>query len=108
MNTTRHLKHLAIQAHRRGQRWTDFWNERADAVRAAVPYDRQRRHRLVCRLLGLVVAGDANGQTAVGDDDAPWVRDDQPMQIVDATRTAARCQLSSLPMQEAARPAPGG
>jgi hypothetical protein len=79
--TAKQLKRAATDAHRRGQRWTQFWDEHANLIRQAVPYDRQRRRRLVNRLLSLVVSGNTAGQRPVPvgmlwGSAEPWEQDD--------------------------------
>jgi len=75
--TIQTLERLALDAHRRGGSWTEFWQEHADATRQAEPYNAGRYHRLVNRLLAIVVSGDCDGQQPIGDDEAmPWELDD--------------------------------
>jgi hypothetical protein len=69
------LEHAAIDAHRRGIGWSDFWTEHADAIRAAEPYNASRYRRLVAKLLHLVASGDESGMEPAG---APWLLDDVP------------------------------
>ena len=88
------LENAAVRAHARGVRWNDFWESHADAIKAAVPYDRGKFQRLVNRLLCLLLSGDSDGMTAVGDDDRmPWEVDDAaPVIAVSDTQTHARWQ----------------
>jgi hypothetical protein len=58
----RHLERAALDCHRRGDTWTDFWAEHGTTICNAEPHSRQRFQRLIRRLLGLVVSGDTNGQ----------------------------------------------
>jgi hypothetical protein len=74
MNAHRTLERAAIKAHRRGIGWNDFWHRHADQVRQAEPFNVAAYHRLMRRLLSLVVSGDLDGQQPVGDD-MPWERD---------------------------------
>jgi hypothetical protein len=101
MTNEQHLERLALDAHDRGVRWSDFWREHGDQVRAAEPYNLQRFRRLVCRLLALVVSGDTDGQQAVGDD-APWEADDAEATPKPAdTGTSARVDWSAAGVQGA-------
>jgi len=70
MNANRMLELLALDCHRVGSTWAEFWQEHGERVRQTEPYDRGRYRRLVNRLLSLVVSGDTDGQQPVGDDDA--------------------------------------
>ena len=70
--TTRHLERLALDAHQLNWTWDQFWQAHADAILQAAPWNRGRYHRLVNRLLSLVVSGDTDGQQPVGDDVTPW------------------------------------
>jgi hypothetical protein len=87
-NQTR-LENLAISAHRRGDRWVEFWPTVAADVAALEPWDRDAYRKLVSRLSYLLVAGNCDGSEPVGD----WFVDDvQPMPIiVDDVSTNARC-----------------
>jgi hypothetical protein len=77
MNGIKDLERSALDAHRNGQGWSEFWQQHADAIRKAEPWNRQRLRRLVDRLLALVTSGDCAGMIAVGDTDAePWEVDD--------------------------------
>ena len=73
------LERAAIEAHRHGQTWEEFWRNHAAKVREAEPRDRARFHDLVKRLLHLVCAGEPAGRSNVGAPSAPmpWERDDQ-------------------------------
>jgi hypothetical protein len=67
----------AVAAHRAGLSWSQFWTEHGAAVAQAEPHSRQRFGRLVRRLLALLVSGDTDGMTAVGDDGKiAWEIDD--------------------------------
>jgi hypothetical protein len=75
MTTTQHLERLALAAHAAGKTWAEFWQQHGADVAAAEPWDRRRYHRLVRRLLALVVSGDTDGQEPVGDGwprPCPW------------------------------------
>jgi hypothetical protein len=74
-NAYRQLERAALRAHRRGERWASFWPTVAAHVQRAVPYDVGAYHRLVRRLLALLVSGDDSGMMAVGDAE-PWDADD--------------------------------
>ena len=67
------LERAALDAHARGQRWNDFWREHRDAICCCHPADKQRYHKLVCRLLGLLISGDTANVEPL---DAPWEADD--------------------------------
>jgi hypothetical protein len=95
MNTTKQLERQALDAHRRGVGWTDFWQQHGEEVRAVEPYDRGRFYRLLTRLLGLLTSGDCDGQEPV--DPEPWLGDDQP-EPNDAG-TQARCLLPPLEIE---------
>jgi len=97
------LERAAIDTHRRGQSWGDFWQAHGGAVCAAEPFDRGRFRRLVAKLLALVCSGNTGGLRTLGNDDAaPWQADDAP--APDDSRTAARCQIPLRPLP-ARRPA---
>ena len=87
--TVKQLKREAIRAHAAGMTWDDWWPTAADQVRQAEPWDRQAYHRLMRRLLGLLVAGDLDGQQPVGDV-MPWDHDDERSKPAEVG-TAARC-----------------
>ena len=55
------LERAALDAHARGDDWATFWPTVAGDVRAALP-DYLDRGRFVHRLVGLVAAGDVDGQ----------------------------------------------
>jgi hypothetical protein len=85
------LERAALSAHRRGDTWNDFWPTVAERVRAAVPYNRQARKRLIDRLLHLLVCGDLDGQEppAIAE---PWERDDAEQSKPADVGTNARWQ----------------
>jgi len=91
MNVIRTLECAAIQAHRAGLSWGDFWTANADAIRQAEPHNRQRFQRLVRRLLALVASGDCDGQEPI--DAMPWSRTTQPSRPMWGRKHAAcsRC-----------------
>ena len=62
----RALERAAVDCHRRGIGWTDFWQRHGIAVREVESYNRQRYHRLVRRLLHLLTSGEASGEHPVG------------------------------------------
>jgi len=97
--TARTLERQAIQAHAAGLPWSAWWPTVAAQVAQAEPIDRSAYHRLVNRLLGLLVAGDLDGQQAVGDTE-PWEADDTAaVPGISDTDTMARCRW--VPGQEA-------
>ena len=65
MNQIKHLERAALDAHRHGIGWTDFWQRHGVAVREAEPFNRQRYHRLVRHLLHLLASGEASGEHPV-------------------------------------------
>jgi hypothetical protein len=96
MNAIQQLERRALDAYRAGQTWAQFWAEHAGAIGRAEPYDARRYHRLVRRLLALIVAGNEDGAEPMGDGLQPWERDDaRPSD----TQTTARCliPLRSIP-----------
>ena len=64
---TRDLERTAVDAHRRGLAWSEFWDQHGAAVCAAEPWDRRRFHKLVRRLVSLVAAGNMDGAELAGD-----------------------------------------
>ncbi len=99
MSTThKQLDAAAIQSHRRGDTWNQFWPTVAGDVAAAEPWDLSRHRQLVRRLSLLVTAGNLNGSEPVPNgwsEPMPWEIDDQaqsvPAIVPHDTRTAARC-----------------
>jgi hypothetical protein len=89
------LERLAIDAHKQGIGWEQFWTEHGAQARALEPWSRQRFKRLVDRLLALLTSGDLAGMTAVGDDDPPWERDNDQAKPADVG-TQARFDWNSL------------
>ena len=63
--TERQLERAALNCHRRGLSWGDFWQEHGPAVCRAEPRNRQRFALLVRRLLALLMSGDTAGQQAI-------------------------------------------
>jgi hypothetical protein len=90
------LELLALDCHRVGSTWAEFWQEHGERVRQAEPYNHARFHRLVQRLLGLLTSGDCDGQQPVGDDLEPWEIDDQANKP-DDTKTQARLLANAIP-----------
>lgn len=69
------LEHLAIDAHRRGETWREFWEVHRHVVGRIEPYDRVAYRRLVRRLSHLLTCGDADGMTVASDwstTPSPW------------------------------------
>jgi len=88
------LEHHAIDAHRAGKTWTQFWERHGREVCRAEPVNRQRFRKLVDRLLSLVTSGDTSGLNTL---ESPWDADDVPLvNVVSDTRTQARCLLPLL------------
>lgn len=88
--TIAELRQSALDAHRAGVRFEQWWPDVVEDVRQAAPYDRQQFTRLQAELLSIVIAGDTDGVYSPGDDDAlpPWEADDEP--DVDDNTTAAK------------------
>ena len=86
------LETAAIAAHRRGDRWADFWPTIAADVAAIEPYDRAAYHRLVGRLSHLLVCGDSDGMLPAGATE-PWLDDSAEANKPSDSHTAARLQL---------------
>jgi hypothetical protein len=82
------LERAAIRAHRRGSCWAEFWEAYGHQVRAAEPFDRGKYHRLVRRLMALLVAGNEDGAEPAGDALEPWEREDtaKPSDVGTAAR----------------------
>ena len=90
MNAIRRLK-PAINAYKAGQTWNQFWPTVAEQVQQAEPINVPAYHRVVRRLMALLVSGNTDGMMPVGDDVMPWAADDaQAEQHVDDTHTAAK------------------
>ena len=76
--TVRKLERLALNAHHRGVRFTEFWPTIANAVKELEPWNKAAYHRLHDRLMHLTICGNLDGQHAIGDLDIdPWILDDQ-------------------------------
>ena len=60
------LEQAAIDAHRRAESWPEFWEQHGRRFQRP-PLGRPALHRMVRKLVGLVVAGDVDGQEPVGD-----------------------------------------
>jgi hypothetical protein len=76
MNAIKELELLAVDAHRRGIGWNQFYSEHAAAMKKDQPYDAGRYHRLYQRLMALVCSGDDAGQYPIDVGMAQWDRDD--------------------------------
>lgn len=71
------LEREAIRAHQASGTWADFWATHAKAIQRAEPWNRRRFHRLLNRLMALVVAGNHDAQHPAGT--PPWEVDhEQP------------------------------
>jgi len=78
------LERQAVRAHAAGLRWSEFWPTVAAQVAQVEPHDRRRYHRLVGRLLALLVSGDTNGAEPAGDGwprPCPWELDAIPAPV---------------------------
>ena len=84
------LEAAALAAHRAGQTWGAFYAKHRHAMQQAEPVDRGRYHRLLRRLLALLVSGD-DEVLPVDDGEPGWECDDAP--VVDDSTTAAKCLL---------------
>ena len=91
----RALECAALASHRRGDRWTQFWECHGREVCRAEPVNRQRFARLVRRLLSLVTSGDTANMEPVGSALEPWEHDDDEHEPADVG-TRARCLLLLL------------
>ncbi len=99
MEAIRKLEQLALDAHRAGLKWADFWATAvAELVNQACPYDRAAYRRLVQQLSHMVLCGTTSGMLAPGDDDrlTPWDEDDQA--TPHDTITQAKCQVPLFDM----------
>ena len=97
MNERTKLERLALDAHRDGWTWHQFWREHGEAMKKAEPVNRRAYHRLADHLLALVVSGHVIGHTPVGDDDVmPWERDDRDQPEPSDVKTNARLQPGTL------------
>jgi hypothetical protein len=92
VNAIRTLERRAVDAHRAGDTWTQFWDRHGGEVCRAEPHHRQRFQRLVRRLLALVASGDCDGQEPI--DAEPWRTDDTDK--LSDVGTQARCLLPLL------------
>jgi hypothetical protein len=96
MNKYTSLERLALDAHRDGWTWHQFWREHGEAMRKAEPVNRARYHKMTDRLLCLLVSGDVDGHEPIGPDaEPPWEHDDALGEVSD-THTAARLQQGTL------------
>jgi hypothetical protein len=92
---TQTLERAALDAHRRGLSWGEFWDEHGRDVCRAEPHDRRKFNRLVCRLLALLVSGNEDG----AESGEPWILDAQPNQPSPHDSISyARCQLPLWPL----------
>jgi hypothetical protein len=95
MTTTQRLERAAIDAHRAGIGFGQFWNEHKEAVRMSIPRDRV--YTTYRRLLNIVLCGDDADVTSA--DDLPLFRDDREQWFqdddvqVDDVQTQARLQI---------------
>ncbi len=62
--TREQIEQVAIEAHRRGLVWQDFWPTVAGDVTAVFP-DYYDRGRFIHRLVGLLASGDVDGQEPI-------------------------------------------
>ncbi len=91
MNATQTLERAAIDSHRQGKSWAQFWQQHADDIRIAEPHNIVKFRRLVGRLLSIVVSGDDANTEPI---DSPWGTDDfQPEPAPTDVGTKARCLL---------------
>jgi hypothetical protein len=89
------LERAALDAHRRGDDWADFWKLHRDSISAAEPWNRDAYHRLVRRLSYLVTCGDCDGMMAAGDNWPPEA-DDPPQYPASDNRTQARINWDAI------------
>ncbi len=77
--TRQYFERAAIDAHKAGQTWPEFWKRYGDSVRHLEPYDRQRFRRLVRRLSHLLTCGNTDGMEPISTGmlwGEPWDVDD--------------------------------
>lgn len=74
--TFKQLERTALESHRRGERWSQFWPLVSDDLRALIPWDRRAYGRAVERLLCVLVSGDTSGLEPPNS--SPWEWDDCP------------------------------
>ena len=70
MRTPAELRQAALEAHRHGVAWPDFWRTAAVDVHHLEELNLEQNQRLHDELLSLVLSGDTDGLYAVGDGDA--------------------------------------
>jgi hypothetical protein len=87
MTLVQRLERLALDAHRRGVSFADFYEANQEAIRDAV--SRDRFQGFYKRLLCLCLSGDLDGQEPIGSDECAWERDDAESKPHD-TKTAAK------------------
>ena len=78
MRQTTDLEQLALDGHRQGIGWHEFWKDHSKVICQAESYDNKKLNKLVRRLSHLLMCGDLDGQRPPGDPDGlePWERDD--------------------------------
>lgn len=79
MNERTRLERIALDAHRRGLSWSEYWPTVALDVAQAEPHDRAAYRRLVRRLSHLLTCGDLDGATPISTGTLwgePWEQDD--------------------------------
>ena len=90
------LEKAALDGHKQGLSWHDWWTEHGEAVKAAAPFDNRRLRKLVNRLAHILLTGERSGQFPPDDPDAvpQWEVDDQlERDRIDDSTTAARLQM---------------
>ena len=75
MAVVQQLEREALDAHARGQSWSEFWPTVADRVRQAESCGGDY-HALVGKLLHLLLCGNVDGAEPVGDGLDLWFLDD--------------------------------
>lgn len=74
MNAIKKLEQAALDAHKAGLGWKDFWQQHGKEVIKAEPFNRVKSRRLVNRLLALVTSGDTCGMSTISP--TQWESDD--------------------------------
>jgi hypothetical protein len=92
MNQIKELEKLAIDAFRRGETWSAFWEQHGEQVKQAEPWNARDYHRLYQRLMALVCSGNDAGQYPIDVGMTQWELDDaQTRAPISDTQTNARC-----------------
>ena len=90
----RDIERAALDFHRHGIGWSEYWARHADAIRKCEPWSRARFRRLIDKLLHLLTCGDADGMEPT--DAEPWVQDDSEANKPADVGTQARFDWTKL------------